>query len=69
MSAVNLDAVGRTMHVLLERTERPVYALVRAVNERSAAARTRRTLQALFGPEHPYAQRGHAVIPPVRPAP
>jgi hypothetical protein len=24
MSAVNLDAVGRTMHVLLERTERPV---------------------------------------------
>jgi long-chain acyl-CoA synthetase len=44
----------------LERTERPVYALVRAVNDRTAAARTRRTLHALFGPEHPYGQR---VIP------
>jgi len=41
----------------LERTDRRVYALVRAANERDVAARVQHTLLTLFGPEHPYAER------------
>ena len=45
----------------LERTDRRVYALVRAADDREAAARMERTLLSLFGPEHRYAQRVVAV--------
>jgi thioester reductase-like protein len=45
----------------LERTDRRVYALVRAAGEAEAQARMRRTLLDLFGPAHPYAQRVVAV--------
>jgi thioester reductase-like protein len=45
----------------LERTDRRVYALVRGVDDREAAARVERTLHSLFGAGHPYAQRVVAV--------
>jgi len=41
----------------LERTDRPIYALVRGATERDAAARIERTLRGLFGPDHPYGGR------------
>jgi thioester reductase-like protein len=41
----------------LERTDRPVYVLVRGANERAAATRVERTLACLFGFGHPYAGR------------
>jgi thioester reductase-like protein len=41
----------------LERTDRPVYVLVRGANERAAATRVERTLACLFGFRHPYAGR------------
>jgi long-chain acyl-CoA synthetase len=41
----------------LERTSRPVYALVRAPDQRQAEERMRRTLRLLFGPHHPYRER------------
>lgn len=44
----------------LQRTERNVFVLVRAVREREAAVRVRHTLLSLFGAGHPYARR---VIP------
>lgn len=46
----------------LEHTNRRVYALVRAPSKRAAAVRMRRTLNSLFGPDHPYADR----VTPVR---
>ena len=45
----------------LERTDRRVYTLVRAADDREAAARIERTLLSLFGPDHPYARRVVAV--------
>jgi thioester reductase-like protein len=45
----------------LERSDRRVYALVRAVDDREAAARVERTLLCLFGPDHPYSERVVAV--------
>jgi thioester reductase-like protein len=45
----------------LERTDRRIYALVRAANDGEAQARMRRTLLDLFGPSHPYAERVLAV--------
>jgi thioester reductase-like protein len=45
----------------LERTDRRVYALVRGKNDREAAARLERTLQSLFGADHPYRERVVAV--------
>lgn len=45
----------------LAHTERRVYALVRAVDDREAAARMRNTLRSLFGAGHPYAERVVAV--------
>lgn len=45
----------------LERTDRRVYALVRASTEREAAARIERTLRCLFGAEHPHRERVVAV--------
>jgi thioester reductase-like protein len=45
----------------LERTQRPVYALVRGGNDREATARMRRTLRSLFGADHPYTERVTAV--------
>jgi long-chain acyl-CoA synthetase len=45
----------------LERTERRVYALVRAADAGQAAARLERTLTCLFGPDHPYRERVVAV--------
>jgi len=45
----------------LERTDRPVYALVRASDDRQAAARLERTVRGLFGADHPYAHRAVAV--------
>jgi long-chain acyl-CoA synthetase len=41
----------------LERTERPVYLLVRGANDREAAARAEHAICMLFGPDHPYAKR------------
>jgi thioester reductase-like protein len=41
----------------LERTDRPLYVLVRGTNERAAATRVERTLACLFGFGHPYAGR------------
>ena len=41
----------------LERTDRRIYALVRAANEQEVAARVQHTLLTLFGPKHPYAER------------
>ena len=46
----------------LERTDRQVYVLVRAANDRAAATRVERTLACLFGFGHPYAGR----VTPVR---
>jgi thioester reductase-like protein len=46
----------------LERTDRRVFALVRGADDREIAARMKRTLLRLFGPEHPYAER----VVPVR---
>lgn len=45
----------------LELTERRVYALVRGVDDREAAARLQATLLSLFGADHPYAERVVAV--------
>jgi len=45
----------------LEHTDRPVYALVRASDQGVATRRLRRTLQCLFGTEHPYGERVVAV--------
>ncbi len=45
----------------LERTDRPVYALVRGADDHEVAARMERTLLCLFGPDHPYAERVVAV--------
>lgn len=45
----------------LERTDRDVFVLVRASNDRAAAARVERTLVGLFGFGHPYARRVTAV--------
>jgi thioester reductase-like protein len=45
----------------LERTDRPVYVLVRGASERAAATRVERTLACLFGFGHPYAGRVTAV--------
>ena len=41
----------------LERTDRRIYALVRGVDDGEAHRRMQRTLLALFGPAHPYADR------------
>ncbi len=41
----------------LERTDRTVFALVRARHEREAASRVEYALRSLFGPEHPYTRR------------
>jgi thioester reductase-like protein len=41
----------------LERTDRRVYALVRAANQREASARIRHALVCLFGPDHAYGER------------
>ncbi len=45
----------------LEHTDRRVYALVRAADDREAQARIARTLSCLFGPAHPYGDRVVAV--------
>lgn len=45
----------------LEQTDRPIYALVRGSSEREASARLGATLLCLFGADHPYARRLHAV--------
>jgi thioester reductase-like protein len=45
----------------LERTDLHVFALVRGVDDREAAARMERTLRSLFGISHPYAERVTAV--------
>jgi thioester reductase-like protein len=45
----------------LERSDRPVYALVRGADAREAAARLERTLRSLFGPGHPHRKRVVAV--------
>jgi thioester reductase-like protein len=45
----------------LERTERPVYALVRGADDREVADRMERVLLCLFGANHPYAERVVAV--------
>jgi thioester reductase-like protein len=45
----------------LERTERPLYALVRASSEAAAQRRLRRTLHCLFGAGHPFGERVAAV--------
>jgi thioester reductase-like protein len=45
----------------LERTDRPIYALVRGASERDVAARVERTLRCLLGPRHPYRERVVAV--------
>jgi thioester reductase-like protein len=46
----------------LERTSRPIYLLVRAADDRAAAARVADTLTSLFGRDHSYAER----VVPVR---
>jgi thioester reductase-like protein len=45
----------------LERTDRPIYALVRGANRGEAVARIERALLCLFGPNHRYAERVIAV--------
>jgi long-chain acyl-CoA synthetase len=45
----------------LERTERTVYALVRADSPGAAAGRVERALRLMFGPYHPYGERVVAV--------
>jgi thioester reductase-like protein len=45
----------------LERTDRRIYALVRAANDRDASSRVQRTLRGLFGGRHPYRRRVVAV--------
>jgi thioester reductase-like protein len=45
----------------LERSDRRVYALVRGASDEQVAARVRRTLLSLFGPDHPYGERVVAV--------
>jgi thioester reductase-like protein len=45
----------------LERTDRRIFALVRAVDDRDAETRVQRGLNALFGPRHDYAGRVVAV--------
>lgn len=46
---------------LLESTDRPVYALVRAPSDHQARARIERALELLFGPRHHYSKRVIAV--------
>jgi thioester reductase-like protein len=41
----------------LERTDRLVYTLVRAANQREASTRIRQALVCLFGPDHAYRER------------
>ncbi len=45
----------------LEHTDRPVYALVRAADDREATRRIDHTLNSLFGAAHPYGERVRAV--------
>jgi thioester reductase-like protein len=45
----------------LERSDRRIFALVRAPSDRQARARMRRTLECLFGTDHPHARRVVAV--------
>jgi thioester reductase-like protein len=45
----------------LERTDRRIYALVRARDDRHATSRIEQTLKCLFGPGHPHGQRVTAV--------
>jgi long-chain acyl-CoA synthetase len=45
----------------LERTERPLYALIRASSDAGAQRRLRRTLHCLFGAGHSYGERVTAV--------
>lgn len=45
----------------LERTDRPIYVLVRGRSDLEAAARLERTLLEMFGAGHPHAQRVTAV--------
>jgi thioester reductase-like protein len=46
---------------LLERTDRHVYALVRAATDEQARARIEQTLRVAFGPAHRYSERVSAV--------
>ncbi len=52
---------GQLMGRYLRRTDRRIYALVRAGSERQASARLRQTLLGLFGSRHPYEERVVAV--------
>ncbi|HXW58564.1 MAG TPA: SDR family oxidoreductase [Solirubrobacteraceae bacterium] len=45
----------------LEQTDRQVYTIVRAVDDRQAAARLRQALVCMFGDDHPYASRAVAL--------
>jgi long-chain acyl-CoA synthetase len=45
----------------LERTDRPVYALVRGQDDRAVSGRIEHTLRTLFGAAHPYRERVTAV--------
>jgi nucleoside-diphosphate-sugar epimerase len=45
----------------VERTDRRIFALVRAPTEREAKARIERTLRCLFGAAHPHGERVVAV--------
>src|SRR2546428_12389495 len=45
----------------LERSDRPVYALVRGRDEQQATVRLRETIKGLFGHEDAYAERAFAV--------
>ena len=45
----------------LERTDRPVFALIRGADQRAAASRLERTLRSLFGRDHGYRDRVTAV--------
>jgi long-chain acyl-CoA synthetase len=45
----------------LERTDRTIYALVRAADDRAGAARIAQTLRCLFGTAHPHGRRVIAV--------
>jgi thioester reductase-like protein len=52
---------GELLVRYLERTNRRVFALVRATSQHEATARVRRTLNSLFGPRHPHGERVVAV--------
>jgi thioester reductase-like protein len=45
----------------LERTDRPVYAIVRAADDREATTRLQRAIACMFGEDHGYASRAVAV--------